>query len=57
MLHKESLNRDGQQFHQYQQIKQSTTSHLKPLNTKKDNDVWHWKSRSWIGTGTKMWQG
>ena len=35
MLHKESLNSDDQQCHKYQQIEQSTTSYLKPMNTKK----------------------
>ena len=24
---------------------------------KKDFIIWHLKSRSWFGTGTKMWQG
>jgi len=27
--------------------KQTITYHLKPLNTEKDHDIWHWKSRSW----------
>jgi len=34
--------------------KQMTTSHLKSLNKKRP---WLWKSRSWLGTGTNMWQG
>ena len=31
---------------------------LNSLNTqkKKIHDIWHWKSMSWLGTGTKMWQ-
>ena len=24
---------------------------------KKDHDIWRWKSRPWLGTGTIMWQG
>jgi hypothetical protein len=24
------------------------------LNTMKDHDIWHWKSRSWLGKCTKM---
>jgi len=23
---------------------------------KKDHNIWCWKSRSWLGTGTKMWR-
>jgi len=23
----------------------------------KDHYMWYWKSRSWLGTGAKMWQG
>jgi len=30
------------------------TSHFIPLNTKKKRP-WHWKFRTWLGTGTKMW--
>jgi len=26
--------------------KQTITSYLNSLNTKKDNNIWHWKSRS-----------
>ena len=36
------------------------TSDLSTQNiehTKKDQGRLCWKSRSWIGTGTKMWQG
>ena len=30
------------------------TSHPNSQNTKKkDIDVWHWKYRTWLGTGTK----
>jgi len=52
-LWKESLNSDGQQFHQYQQSKQS------PLTsnnwTQKDHDIWHWKFLSWLWTSTKKY--
>ena len=27
------------------------------LKKRKDHNVWRWKSRSLLGTGTKMWQG
>jgi hypothetical protein len=27
--------------------KRTITSHFDPLNTKKDNDIWSWTSRSW----------
>ena len=43
-LWKESLNSDGEQFHQYQQNK------LSPVNTKKDHEIWQYKFRSWLGT-------
>jgi len=23
--------------------------------TKKSGDIWHWKSKSWLGTGANMW--
>jgi len=36
--------------------KQINIHHLKLLYTKKGHDIWHWKSRSWLWTGTKMWQ-
>jgi len=31
--------------------------HLSPqsIEHNKDKDMWHWKSRSWLETGTKMW--
>ena len=35
----ESLNSDGNQFHQYIKKKTTTTSQLKPLSTQKDNDI------------------
>jgi len=25
--------------------------------TQKKTDICSWKSRSWLGTGTKLWQG
>jgi len=31
--------------------KLTITSYLNSLNTEKDYDIWHWKSRSWLGTG------
>jgi hypothetical protein len=39
---KESLNSDGQQFHQYQQNKQPplTSTHRRQ---KQEHDIWHWK--------------
>jgi len=35
--------------------KRTTISHLSLLSTNKDHDIWCWKSRSWLGTDTKMW--
>ena len=35
--------------------KQTTTSRLMQLNTKKTHDIWHWKSRG-LRTDTNMWQ-
>ena len=31
-----------------------TNNHLSPqmIESKKDHNIWHWKSRSWLGTGT-----
>jgi hypothetical protein len=38
--------------------KRIITSHHNSLNTKKgDNDIWCWKSRSWLATCTHVWQG
>jgi len=51
-----NLNNDSHQFHQYQQNKQSSLAHRNSLNTMKDHDIWHWKSRSWLGKCTKMWR-
>jgi len=34
--------------------KQTTSSHPKALNRKKDHAIWRWKSRSWLGTDTDM---
>jgi len=47
-LWKESLNSDVQQFHQYQQNKQSplTSNHW----TQKETTLRGWKSRSWFET-------
>jgi hypothetical protein len=33
-------------------LNRTTTSHLKSL--KKDHDMWSWKSRSWLGTGSSF---
>jgi len=32
-------------------------NHLSPqlVEQIKDHDNWHWKLRSWLGTGTNMW--
>jgi hypothetical protein len=56
-LWKESLNSDGQQFHQYQQNEQPTLilTELTKRKKKEDNDMWRQKIRSWLGTETKMW--
>jgi len=43
MLIVESINSDGQQFHQYQQ--------------KKDHDIWYWKYRSRLGDRHKNVEG
>ena len=43
---------DGQQFHQNKQNKQRSLT-LTHRTQKKDIDVWHWKYRTWLGTGTK----
>jgi hypothetical protein len=45
-LFKMIMNNDGQQFHQYQQMR----NHLSPqtIEHKKNHDIWHWKSRSWL---------
>jgi len=38
--------------------KRTITSHLNWTHwTKKDHDIWRWKSRSWLRTGSKMWRG
>ena len=36
-----------------------TNNHSLPFTTetKKDHDIWHWKSRPWLGTGAKVWLG
>jgi len=50
-------NSDDHQFHQYPQNEQSpvTITELTEHNT--DHDIRRWKSRSWLGTGTKTWRG
>jgi len=35
-----------------------TNNHLSRSFTEHKKDyIWHWKSRPWLGTGRKMWQG
>jgi GTP-sensing pleiotropic transcriptional regulator CodY len=36
--------------------KTSNPAHLNVLSKKGGNDIWHWKYRSWLETGTKMWR-
>ena len=51
-LFKESLSSAGQHFLQYQQNKQLPfTSNIEH---EKDHNIWWWKSKSWLGIGTKM---
>ena len=52
-LWKQSINSDGHQFHQHEQNKQSPLMLTQLTEHKKDHDIWWWKCRSWIGTGTK----
>ena len=50
-----SLNSDGHQFHQYQQQNKQSPLFLTELTEhRKGHNIWHWKSRSWLVTGTKM---
>jgi len=61
LLGKESLNSDGQQFHQYQLLLVNNSTNInyfspQTIEHKQDYDTWHWKSRSWLGTGAKKWQ-
>jgi hypothetical protein len=46
-----------QQFHQYQQNKQSPLILTHSTRKKKDHDIWCWKSKTWLGTSAKMWRG
>jgi hypothetical protein len=36
-------------------VSTSTNINLSPqtIEHKKDHNIWHWKSRSWLGTGKK----
>jgi len=34
--------------------KRTTTSHTNSPRTLKTHDIWRWKSKSWLGTETKM---
>jgi hypothetical protein len=43
----------GHQFHQYQQSEQPTLILTELTEHKKDRDIWHWKSRSWLGKAYK----
>ena len=36
--------------------KTSNPAHLNVLSKKGGNEMWHWKYRSWLETGTKMWR-
>ena len=53
LLTKRNINKDGQQFHQYQQNEQPPQT-IKQLKKRK---TWSLKSRSSFGTGTNMWLG
>jgi len=33
-----------------------TKKYLSPEH-RKDHDIWSWKSRFWLGTGTNVWRG
>jgi hypothetical protein len=52
-MKRKCINSDGEQFHQCLLNKQSplTSSHR---TKKKDNNILHWKSRSWFGTDIKQ---
>ena len=54
---KNVLNSDGHQFHQYQQIDQPPLILAWLTEHKKTRNIWRCKSRSWLGTGTKMLLG
>ena len=43
---KESLNMIWHHFHQYQQNEQSPLILTQLTEHKKENDIWHWKSRT-----------
>jgi len=47
----------GRQFHQYQENEQSPFTLTELTDHQKKHDIWCWKSRSWLETGTKMWRG
>jgi hypothetical protein len=34
--------------------KRKITFHLNSVNIKEGHDIWHWKSKPWLGTGTKI---
>jgi hypothetical protein len=36
---------------------QTIVCHLNSLNIKRNHNIWCWKSKYWLGTGTKMWLG
>ena len=53
---KETLYSKGHQFHQYQQNKQWPLILNELTEHRNEHDIRCWKSMSWLGTGTKMWQ-
>ena len=50
-------NSNGHEFHQYQQNERAPLILTELTEHKQHHDIERWKSRSWIGTGTTMWQG
>jgi len=53
-MKKNKFNRDGRQFHQYQQNKQQTLVSNNWIQ--KRHNICQWKSGSWFGQNTKMCQ-
>jgi hypothetical protein len=50
-------NSNGHEIHQYQQNERAPLILTELTEHKQHHDIGRWKSRSWIGTGTTMWQG
>jgi len=46
VIKRKFINSDGHQFHQYQQIKQTSLISTEFTEHKKDHDIWCWKSMS-----------